>query len=136
MGTHCVKKRIRFCYGHRLLNHSGKCKHLHGHNALLEIEICSSQLDELGMVIDFGDAKRIAKKWVNEHLDHRMLLQKTDPAVPLLKGIGEPLFVMDQNPTAENIAKIIFDELRNLGLNPSRVILWETDTGAATYTED
>lgn len=135
MRRHCVKKQIAFCYGHRLLDHEGKCKHLHGHNARLEIEVCSDTLDALGMVMDFADVKRIAKDWIDENLDHKMLLHKKDPAVPLLQGIDEPLFLMDENPTAENIAKVIFDELCALGLRPTCVTLWETQTGAASYSE-
>jgi 6-pyruvoyltetrahydropterin/6-carboxytetrahydropterin synthase len=134
LGKYCVKKQIHFCYGHRLIDYEGKCRHLHGHNARLEIEICSDALDGLGMVIDFTEVGGIAKAWVNKHLDHKMLLHRNDPVVPLLQGAGEPLFLMDDNPTAENIAKVIFDALRTLGLKPARVTLWETETGAASYT--
>ena len=135
MGRHCVKKKISFCYGHRLLNHEGKCKYLHGHNACLEIEVCSTTLNALGMVIDFADVKRIAKAWIDENLDHKMLLHEKDPVVPLLQGINEPLFLMDDSPTAENIAKLIFHQLQTVGLRPSRVTLWETETGAASYAD-
>ena len=136
MGNHGVKKVIEFCYGHRLLNYEGKCRNLHGHNGQLEIEMNAPALDALGMVIDFGDIKDIAKGWVDEHLDHKMLLHREDPIAKVLKDYGEQLYLMDGNPTAENIAKLIFHELRTLGLQVSRVSLWETPSGCAVYSED
>jgi len=48
-----VTRRIDFCYGHRLLNYDGVCKHLHGHNAIVEVDIRSNTLDERNMVVDF-----------------------------------------------------------------------------------
>ena len=53
-----VSKAIEFCYGHRLLNYDGKCRHLHGHNARAEIELNSEELDDRGMVFDFSDIKK------------------------------------------------------------------------------
>ena len=136
MPTHRVIKVIHFCYGHRLLNYDGKCKNLHGHNARLEIEIASEALDDLGMVIDFNEVKRIAKGWVDEHLDHKMLLCRDDPLVGVLQAASEPLYLMDGNPTAENIAGLLYRKLRELGLAVSRVTVWETVSGAAGYAED
>ena len=136
MGHYCVKKVIQFCYGHRLLNYDGKCRHLHGHNGQLELEIDAEALDGLGMVIDFGEIKAIAQEWIDTHLDHKMLLNREDPIAPVLKDFGEPLYLMDGNPTAENITKLIFRELRTLGLHISRASLWETPTGCATYSEE
>jgi 6-pyruvoyltetrahydropterin/6-carboxytetrahydropterin synthase len=96
----------------------------------------ASALDALGMVIDFGDIKDIAKGWVDTHLDHKMLLHRHDPIAKVLTDYGEQLYLMDGNPTAENIAKLIFRELRALGLQVSRVSLWETPSGCAIYSED
>jgi 6-pyruvoyltetrahydropterin/6-carboxytetrahydropterin synthase len=128
-----VIKVIDFCYGHRLLNYKGKCKHLHGHNGRLEIEITSNTVDELGMVIDFGEVKRVAKQWIDENMDHKMLLHKDDPLVPVLRDYEEPLYLMDNNPTAENIAKEIHKHLLSHNLKVSKMRLWETENGCATY---
>ena len=136
MGNHGVKKVIEFCYGHRLLDYDGKCRNLHGHNAQLEIEVDSGGLDRLGMVIDFGEIKNIAKGWVDDHLDHKMLLHRDDPIAKVLQDFEEPLYLMDGNPTTENITKLIFQALSQLGLRVSRVSLWETPSGCATYSED
>ena len=131
-----VTKVIEFAYGHRLLEYEGKCRHLHGHNGMLEVDIESSKLDALGMVIDFGEVNDVIKTWVNENLDHRMLLSRHDPIVPILQGMDEPLFLMDENPTAENIAREIWKAARAAGLQVSEIRLWETSNSRATYRGD
>jgi 6-pyruvoyltetrahydropterin/6-carboxytetrahydropterin synthase len=83
------------------------------------------------MVVDFADIKRALKTWIDDTLDHRMLLCKDDPVLPALRG--ELVYVMDENPTAENIAKLIFDHARSEGLPVTEVRLWETPTSYATY---
>ena len=128
-----VSREIDFCYGHRLLNYDGKCKYLHGHNGRALITIESAALDERGMVLDFSDIKDVVSTWIDEKLDHRMLLHKTDPVVPLLQKMGEPLFLMDENPTAENIARLIFDFTASRGFPIVECQLWETPRCFATY---
>ncbi len=129
-----VTREIPFCYGHRLLNYNGKCKNLHGHNGLAVITIESDQLDELGMVTDFSNIKTVVSKWIDDNLDHRMLLNKEDPLLPTLREINEPVYVMDVNPTAESIAKLIFDFVHNAGFPVTKVTLWETAACFATYS--
>src|SRR5438132_7826753 len=90
-----VTREIHFCYGHRLLNYDGKCRHLHGHNGRAVIVIEAAGLDDRGMVMDFNDIKRVVSTWIDEHLDHRMILRRDDPAVPLLEKLGEPLYLLD-----------------------------------------
>ncbi|MBI2871692.1 MAG: 6-carboxytetrahydropterin synthase [Chloroflexi bacterium] len=136
MPLHRVTRAIEFCYGHRLLDYSGKCRHLHGHNGLLEVEIEAESLDGLGMVVDFGVVADLVKGWVDANLDHRMVLCRRDPVVPLLAEMGEPLYLMDENPTAENISKHVFQQAQRQGLRVSEVRLWETPSSYATYRED
>jgi 6-pyruvoyltetrahydropterin/6-carboxytetrahydropterin synthase len=128
-----VSREIDFCYGHRLLNYDGTCKYLHGHNGRAIITIESAMLDERGMVLDFSDIKNVVSTWIDEKLDHRMLLHKTDPAVPVLQKMGEPLFLLDENPTAENIARLIFDFTASRGFPIVECQLWETPRCFATY---
>lgn len=128
-----VTREIDFCYGHRLLNYDGKCKYLHGHNGRAIITIESATLDERGMVLDFSDIKRVVSSWIDDQLDHRMLLHKTDPVVPLLEKMGEPMFLMDENPTAENIARLIYDFTASRGFPIVECQLWETPRCFATY---
>ncbi|MGH7570694.1 MAG: 6-pyruvoyl trahydropterin synthase family protein, partial [Gemmatimonadota bacterium] len=105
----------------------------HGHNGLVEIELESDALDSRGMVVDFGDVKADVKRWIDERLDHQMLLRKDDPLVAWLEEHGEPRYLMDDNPTAENIAREIFRHADEKGLPVSAVRLWETPTSFATY---
>ncbi len=128
-----VTCQIDFCYGHRLLNYAGKCRHLHGHNGRAVISIASEQLDHRGMVLDFTDIKREVSSWIDANLDHRMLLCEDDPAVPMLRELGEPMFLLPDNPTAENIAKLIFDAGTGHGFPIVSVNLWETPRCFATY---
>ncbi len=129
-----VTRKIDFCYGHRLLNYEGKCRHLHGHNGRAEITLESEQLNELGMVLDFSDIKQVVSKWIDENLDHRMIMHKDDPALSVLREMGEPLYIVDSNPTAENIAKLIYDFTAESGFPVTEVCLWETPNCYATYT--
>ena len=128
-----VTKRIEFCYGHRLLDYEGMCKHPHGHNAVAEIEIQADALDARNMVADFGDIKRIVKGWVDREIDHRMILRHDDPLVQSLRALGEPVYLLDSNPTVERIAQLLFDVSREQGLPVVRVTVWETPTSWATY---
>jgi 6-pyruvoyltetrahydropterin/6-carboxytetrahydropterin synthase len=129
-----VTREIHFCYGHRLLNYDGKCRHLHGHNGRAVITLASPQLDPRGMVMDFTQIKRVVSTWIDEQLDHKMLLHKDDPVLPLLRQQGEPVYVMDVNPTAENIARLIYDFAAAQGFPVAEVQLWETESCFATYT--
>lgn len=128
-----VAREIDFCYGHRLLNYEGKCKNLHGHNGLLIVTFEVADLDHRGMVIDFGDIKRIISQWVDDHLDHRMILCRHDPVVPVLQSMGEPLFLMEENPTAENISRLIFEFAASQGLPIVETALYETPRCVAVY---
>jgi len=130
-----VTREIAFCYGHRLLNYEGKCRHLHGHNGRALITLEASGLDDRGMLVDFVDIKREVQAWVDDNLDHNMLLCKDDPILPVLQARGERVFVMDANPTAENIARLIFDRARGAGLPVREVTLWETPNCQASYGE-
>jgi 6-pyruvoyltetrahydropterin/6-carboxytetrahydropterin synthase len=130
-----VTKSIDFCYGHRLLNYEGKCRFLHGHNGRVEIELEGEALDDRGMLTDFGDIKRVMKKWIDENLDHRMILCEKDPAIPYLRSVNEPFYTIAENPTAETIAKLIFEQARRQGFPVARVVLWETPDSFAVYSE-
>ena len=131
-----VTKEIDFCYGHRLLNYDGKCKHLHGHNGKAVIVLEGEQLDHRGMVVDFSDIKQQVAGWIDANLDHRMILHEADPIVPILQKFGEPMRIVSENPTAENIAKLIYDFAKSHRLPVKEVSLWETFNSYATYRED
>ena len=129
-----VTREISFCYGHRLLDYDGKCRHLHGHNGRVVITLEAPALDPLGMVMDFSRIKRVVSGWIDETLDHKMVLHQDDPVLPFLRQQGEPVFVMSANPTAENITRLIYDFVAGQGFPVVEVRLWETETCYATYT--
>jgi len=130
-----VTKRLEFCYGHRLLDYEGICRHPHGHNASVEIEVRTPQLDARNMVCDFTDIKRIVKSWIDRELDHKMVLRRDDPLVPMLQQLGEPVYLLESNPTVERIARLIFDYATAQGLPVVRVTVWETPSSYAIYGE-
>lgn len=130
-----VSKAIEFCYGHRLLNYDGKCKHLHGHNARAEIELSSKELDERGMVFDFTDIKKAVKSWIDDNLDHVMILNEKDEIIPMLEEAGERFLAVSGNPTAEFISKLIYDHVKSLGFPVISVKVWETPDSYAEYSD-
>lgn len=131
-----VSREIKFCYGHRLLDYDGKCRFLHGHNGTAVITIQAPKLDRLGMVLDFSEIKNVVSAWIDENLDHRMILHEKDPILPVLLEMKEPVHVIDRNPTAENIARIIYEFAKGRGFPVAEVRLWETDSCYATYEPD
>jgi len=116
-----------------LLNYAGKCQHLHGHNARAVITLESSSLDERGMVEDFSEVKRLVWSWLDEEIDHIMLMHRDDPLLQVLRDAGERVRVTDENPTAEVIARMIFEYVAGNGYPVTEVTLWETETSYASY---
>ncbi|HRR25513.1 MAG TPA: 6-carboxytetrahydropterin synthase [Acidobacteriota bacterium] len=136
MTTYRVVKRVFFSYGHRLLDYAGKCAHLHGHNAKVEVVLAARDLDARGMLWDFGEIAGRLEGFVKEHLDHRMLLRRDDPLVSLLSSAGEPVVPLDFNPTAENLARFLFEAARDHGLPVVSIRFWESPNSCAEYTSE
>lgn len=133
MTSYTVTRVIDFCYGHRLLDYDGECRHLHGHNGRVEVDVQADRLDKRGMVVDFADIRDTVKAWIDDNIDHRLILHMDDPLVPILTGLGEPHYVIDRNPTAENIAAHIYQSVASDSMVISEVRLWETPNSFATY---
>ena len=144
-----ITRRLEFDAGHRVLGHEGKCKNLHGHRYSAEITVTAPDLDGLGRVIDFGVIKEKVGKWIDENWDHNMLLHPDDPLVEATIKLNkiEPidheaaawedvvfgrlpfLFPTDTNPTAENIASVLFQKCCQLlptTLRVTNVRIYET----------
>lgn len=130
-----VIREINFSYAHRLMNHAGKCANLHGHNGRVLIEVSADKLNDQDMVVDFQEIKRLMETWINERLDHKTILCEKDPLVAKLQEAKQPLVLTEENPTAEVIARYIYDEARAKRLAVSRVSLWETPDSCAVYHE-
>jgi 6-pyruvoyltetrahydropterin/6-carboxytetrahydropterin synthase len=101
----CTRK-IEFDAGHRVMGHEHKCKYLHGHRYVLEVTARANQLDELGRVVDFGVLKSTVKGWIDENLDHNVILHEEDKILGefISKATGQDVYYLKNNPTAENIA--------------------------------
>ena len=121
----------RFCYGHRLLDYNGKCKHLHGHTARFEASLRDDTPDE------WVAAHRLAlRSWVDETLDAKMILRSDDPALDALDELGEPVYLVDTNPTTENLAKLIYDAAVQINIPVMSVRVWESPRCSASYSPD
>ena len=128
-------RRLEFDAAHRLINHEGKCRHLHGHRYTVEIT-CTASLDAVGRVVDFGVVKEVVGAWLDSELDHGAILHHEDKQ--LLDLCAENFWkvhVMECNPTVENLAKLIHTKaqqlLSSLGVQVSAVRVYETPNGWA-----
>jgi 6-pyruvoyltetrahydropterin/6-carboxytetrahydropterin synthase len=118
------------------MNYNGRCAHPHGHNGIAEVELAAESLDNKGMVYDFGELKARLMEFIDKELDHRMILREDDPLVEALDAAGEPAYLMKENPTAENLARLIYREALSRGLPVVAVRFWETETSMAEYREE
>jgi len=128
-----ISRQFTFCYGHRLLNHTGKCANLHGHNGTVTINLQNNRLNQQGMVADFIDIKNTIGNWIETTLDHRLILNDSDPLANLLREQGETVLTLPVEPTAENLAKLIYEKAEEFGLPILSVSVWETEKCAAEY---
>lgn len=99
-------RRIEFDAAHRVIGHQNKCKYLHGHRYVLEVTASSNELNDLGMVVDFGDLKNVIKGWIDLNLDHNVILHKDDKDLGdfIENYTNQKVYYLKSNPTAENIA--------------------------------
>jgi 6-pyruvoyltetrahydropterin/6-carboxytetrahydropterin synthase len=133
---HKIKKTFHLAYGHRLLNYKGKCENLHGHNGVVEVSIESETLNADRMVMDFTELGGKVKRWLDDNLDHKVILAKADPLAALLAKEHQLCFLTDENPTAEILAELIYDRLNlDLKLPVCKVAFWETPTSMASYSK-
>ena len=129
-----ISKAFSFCYGHRLRGDQSKCRHLHGHSAKAVLYLQSATLDERGMVMHFHELKQNFGKWIDEEIDHVMLLDEKDPLITELKKQNERFKALPFAPTAENIARLFFEMAKEFSLPVSKVEIWESETSCASYS--
>lgn len=128
-----ISRDFSFCYGHRLLNYEGKCRNLHGHNGLVRVTLSAGELNSTGMVRDFSELKEVLGGWIDENLDHRMILAENDPLLPILTATQTAVFPMKTNPTAEHLAELLFRVAADSGFPVQKVEFRETDKCRAVY---
>lgn len=155
---HIITRMLEFDAGHRVYQHESKCNNIHGHRYKVELSVTAPDLDGLGRVIDFSVLKSICGTWIDDNLDHGMILFKDDPlcqiwglfgqnlstaveVYPITNAVGDvgeqKHFIMDSNPTAENLAELMFDKFQEL-LLPHHIVVatikvWETPNCFAIY---
>ena len=137
--SHQVQKTFSVCTAHRLLDHPGACKNLHGHNYNITVYFEAGGLNDQGMVIDFSAIKETVGKMINELYDHKTVLQDTDPLVDVLSPyMFASLQTMPCAPTAENMAKQVLHKAQSViafGVRVVRVDVEETKNSIAIYVE-
>lgn len=133
-----IMRRIKFCAGHRLFEHGGKCEHFHGHNYVADFFVTGDEVDSVGRVLDFAELKQRTKGWIDEHWDHSFLVYEEDQnAIDALEMVRPTrLFKMPYNPTAENMARYLLEEvcpsvLEGTGARATSVRIWETEESYA-----
>lgn len=128
----CTRK-ICFDAAHRVIGHESKCKNLHGHRYSLEITAKCKNLNDLGMVVDFGELKEIMKGWIDANFDHNIILSHEDRAMGdvIANHTGQRIYYIDSNPTAENILLylknvVVAKLFKNKTYEIARMRLYET----------
>ena len=125
-----IMRRIKFCAGHRLHKHGGKCEHFHGHNYMADFYVTGDQVDDVGRVIDFAELKKLFKGWIDENWDHGFVLNKDDENGLAAVKIVVPCryYVLPYNPTSENMATYLLREvcpelLAGKGVSATKVVM-------------
>jgi 6-pyruvoyltetrahydropterin/6-carboxytetrahydropterin synthase len=140
-----ISKEFSFSMGHRLSHHEGLCKNIHGHNYTVIVSLKSLNLNENGMIMDFGDLKAIVNSYLKQYYDHALMVNEVDTdgieklkeVIPYLK-----VLIVPYEPTAENMSKEIFDYVTNEvkkyngEIDVDFVTVYETDGSQATYSKD
>ena len=143
MQQYLIRKQFKFESAHQLkCAYSTSCCGMHGHSYLVEVFFQSGQLDNTGMVIDFGQVSDLFKKHIDSDWDHNLIMPDTfsNDYLDMLKKYNKNLRIVNYNPTAENMARVLFNEFAHLmALNDinnkllHKVRVHETATGWAEY---
>ena len=132
-----VTKTVRFDAAHILTNHQGLCKNLHGHTYRVDVSV--AQADGAGgdMVIDFKDLKRLATETICDRFDHAFMYNTSSEGEREIAAVvekhGMRVVALPFRSTAENLAKLFFEELRAKVPGLTSVCVWETADSCAAY---
>lgn len=148
MKTISIQCEFKFDAAHRLLDYDGPCRYLHGHSYCAQICIEAPKVQLQGFVLDFGDLKSSVGQWIQENWDHNVLLNEVDEFATLMLRKHRDVFkqtpyTMLGNPTAENMAKELFDvcesllreDLQRINGRVLSVRIYETSTCWAEVTD-
>jgi 6-pyruvoyl tetrahydropterin synthase/QueD family protein len=136
---HEATRILEWDMGHRVPRHSGMCRTPHGHRYKAEIT-CAGKLGAEGFVLDFGMIKARVGVWIAERLDHTTAYQRGDKMMESFAELnaaekGKPFYAMDEAPTAENLAALIFGKAVELlpEVSVLSVVVWETPNCSGAY---
>ncbi len=157
MGKITAEREHEICAGHRVVGQGGKCEHLHGHGYVFKF-VCQGDLNNIGMVIDFGVIKERLCEWLENNWDHKFLYWDKDPMLTRMVGLFADNTCMETeasmrsrglnsfvrvpfNPTAENMAKYFLEEiapkqLEGTGAELVSLTIEETRKCHATFSKD
>jgi 6-pyruvoyltetrahydropterin/6-carboxytetrahydropterin synthase len=139
-----ISRKGNFDSGHRVMNERMKCFNVHGHTYLYELTFSFENMEEIGYAIDFKEIKRVFCQWIDDILDHGMILNPHDASlIQTTRDLGSKLWLMSLNgsgnycnPSVENIAKEVFLAMEILadtlykgtptGLKIHKVVIYET----------
>jgi len=116
-----ITKHFDFESAHALYGYDGKCKNIHGHSYHLYVTVIGEPIDDLenaknGMVMDFGDLKRIVKREIVDVFDHSVILNKNSPHIELAKTIQDhshKIVLVAYQPTSENMLFDFAQKIKN-----------------------
>ncbi|MEL1241579.1 6-pyruvoyl trahydropterin synthase family protein [Flavobacterium flavipallidum] len=139
-----ITKQFSFETGHALYGYDGKCKNVHGHSYKLSVTVIGSPITnrndvKFGMVIDFGDLKKIVKEEVVDQFDHATVFNETTPHIELAKELqnrGHHVILVDYQPTSENMVIDFAQRIKSRlpqGIDLFSLKLQETDSSFAEW---
>lgn len=143
MGIYSITKTFSFEYSHKLnMDYDSACKNLHGHSAKIIVQIWSKELNKSGMIVDFMHLSDF-KKYLDENLDHSVILNGRDDFAGFISGSKMKHFILENgiDPTSEIMSRILWDKfayiLNDLTVNwdSMEVTFYETANNCASYKD-
>ncbi|AWG24183.1 6-pyruvoyl trahydropterin synthase family protein [Flavobacterium kingsejongi] len=139
-----ITKQFSFETGHALYGYDGKCKNVHGHSYKLSVTVIGTPITQrdnvkFGMVIDFGDLKKIVKEEIVDVFDHATVFNETTPHIELaneLKSRGHDVILVNYQPTSENMVIDFAKKIKNRlpdSISLFSLRLQETETSFAEW---
>lgn len=139
-----ITKQFNFETGHALYGYDGKCKNVHGHSYKLSVTVIGKPISDrsnvkYGMVIDFGDLKKIVKEEIVDLFDHATVFNQTTPHIELARELqqrGHHVILVDYQPTSENMVIDFAQKIKSRlpeGIALHSIKLQETETSFAEW---
>ena len=138
-----LKNEIQFDTAHYLSGYEGKCSNIHGHRYRLVVELASDTLRPSGqcrgMVADFGDVKK-AMQTIADQYDHKLLIEDNEDGRTVAEALSQvpnqfAIVMVPYRPTAEEMSRDIYHQMKNAGYPVHSVELYETPTNSCKYYE-